>query len=286
MQPLERPSLEAYAFAIITIVVAVMPMTMWLRAVLILVGTGLLIDIIWRSKWSIDSLKRHHKMWISGAVIALIAVGSWLLLRQPAESKEVAHTAKKSDVAPTPTPVPTQVATPVLPKAEPRVPRPYRPHDKEARTPTPTPVQAQPTVSSQTGPAIATLTQTQGPCGGGIAMNGGTANGGTCGPPPLSMTTTQETVTSDRDGLIKTIITVTPNVAIPAPTAVAVEFDNPITSMGFWVRRVAQASGGGPFRNGTNAMITIGTGFNPQHPLLLTVYSVLPVKVLKPPTLE
>jgi hypothetical protein len=39
-------------------------------------------------------------------------------------------------------------------------------------------------VSSKNGPAVGSITQTQAPCSGGIAVGGGTANGGNCGPPP------------------------------------------------------------------------------------------------------
>jgi len=66
-----------------------------------------------------------------------------------------------------------------------------RPHAQKANVP----VNAN-KVSSQNGPAVGSIDQHQAPCSGGIAIGGGTANGGNCGPP-------QRTIPADkRDGMI------------------------------------------------------------------------------------
>ncbi len=101
MVPLERSSLEAYGFGLITIASVVIPMTSWLRVILGLIGIGLLIDIIWRSKWTI-SLRTHHKAILSSTVIAVIVVVTWVFLRQTAESKPVDQTKSSKIQAPTP----------------------------------------------------------------------------------------------------------------------------------------------------------------------------------------
>jgi hypothetical protein len=93
----------------------------------------------------------------------------------------------------------------------------------------------------------------------------------------------QTVVPSDKEGQVKTIITVEPNIDVSAPINVVLDFDNPITSVGFWVAGAGGVFGGGPSAStsGTHAVIPIGTGFNSKHALLLTVYSALPVKLLK-----
>ncbi|HKW65484.1 MAG TPA: hypothetical protein VJN89_23235 [Candidatus Acidoferrum sp.] len=124
---------------------------------------------------------------------------------------------------------------------------------------------------------------------GGINIGGnnqGTAIVNNIAAPSLQMTASVESVTSDKEGLLKTVVTVVPNVPVSAPTGVALEFDNPIMSISFSVRGAAGVMGGGPYRLGTHALISIGTGFNPQHPLEITVYSEKPVSLLKDPVLE
>jgi len=106
------------------------------------------------------------------------------------------------------------------------------------------------------------------------------------GPPPLELKASLAMSASDQPGLIKAIITVTPNQPVVAPTAIALEFDNPIKSMGWWIAGSATTTGGGPFRNGKHAMVSIGTSFSPQHALLLTIYSELPLTLLADPHLE
>jgi hypothetical protein len=126
----------------------------------------------------------------------------------------------------------------------------------------------------------------------GAAVSFGQQGGQTAGTiinnvPPLVMTTSQQVVVSDKQGLIKTLITVVPNIPVSGPTSVAVDFDNPITAMDYDIAGYGgPLPGGDPSRIGRHALITVGTGFSPQHALLLTVYSVLPVKVIKPPILE
>jgi hypothetical protein len=220
-----------------------------------------------QSRWT-----RNEKLTLAALLIAALgALGTYLTI--PAVQTWVnglfshGETKKRTEVVIPPTPAPPTEApkAPIIPPVKTKVTK------KTTQTAT---------------ASVGTIIQAS--CGGGIVVGGiaSQAGGANCGPPPLVMTTSKRVVESDKDGLIKTIITVVPSEPVSAPTAVAIQFDNPITSMDFWVEGAASTSGGGPYRNGTHAMISIGTGFNPKHALLLTVYSVLPVTVVKPPTLE
>jgi len=126
----------------------------------------------------------------------------------------------------------------------------------------------------------------QGP--GSIAQLGGSGNTATVnnGPPPLKLTPSLRVVASDREGMVKTEITVVPNLAVSAPFSIALDFDNPINSIGWNIQGVGALLGGGNFRLGTHALTTVGTGIGPQHPLIVTVYSNLPVELVKEPNLE
>jgi hypothetical protein len=89
-------------------------------------------------------------------------------------------------------------------------------------------------------------------------------------------------VPSDQEGFIKTIIRVVPNVDVATTGSVVMKFDNPVKSVGFWIEGEASVMGGGrSVPSGTDPVVTIASGFNPKHPLLLTVYSALPVKLLE-----
>lgn len=138
--------------------------------------------------------------------------------------------------------------------------------------------QRNPISTVNVSPGAAYSTHQQGGITAGTVINNG--------PPPLAMTASENVVASDKEGFIKTIITVVPNIPVVAPTAVALELDNPISMIGFWVAGAAMIQGGGPSRIGTHALISVGTSFSPQHALLITVYSALPVKLIRPPSLE
>jgi len=125
-------------------------------------------------------------------------------------------------------------------------------------------------------------TVTQGPCS--VLQSGGNNNqaqGGNCAP-PLTLTPSLSVVPSDQEGFIKTIIRVVPNVDVATTGSVVMKFDNPVKSVGFWIEGSAGVMGGGrSVPSGTDPVVTISSGFNPKHPLLLTVYSALPVKLLE-----
>jgi hypothetical protein len=123
----------------------------------------------------------------------------------------------------------------------------------------------------------------------GIAITGGVVANPTVNnfvPPPLELKASLRTVASDKEGLIQTEITIVPTQAVSAPFGIALEFDNPIESIWFIVKDAGATIGGGPYRLGTHALTTVGTGISPSHPLVITVHSVLPVKLLKSPTIE
>jgi hypothetical protein len=68
----------------------------------------------------------------------------------------------------------------------------------------------------------------QGP--GSIAQVGGTNNSATIynGPPPLAFEIKTQIVPSDKEGLVKTIILVTPNQTVPPPVEMFLDFDRPV----------------------------------------------------------
>jgi hypothetical protein len=121
-------------------------------------------------------------------------------------------------------------------------------------------------------------------------INIGHDNNGTAivnnGPPPLELVPSVQVVQSDKPGLIKSVITIVPNMPVSAPTAIALEFDNPISSISFSISNVGAFMGGGPYRIGVHAMVSIGTGFGPQRPVSIVVYSEKTVNLVAPPKLE
>jgi len=115
----------------------------------------------------------------------------------------------------------------------------------------------------------------------------GGANTVSCGPPPLKLNASLRTVTSDKQGLIETIITVTPNQPVAAPCAVAIEFDNPIASIAAAIAGTATTTLTGRLpRLGKHVMVPVGDSFNPQHALVINVYSEQPIRVVGDPHLE
>lgn len=120
--------------------------------------------------------------------------------------------------------------------------------------------------------------QSNGDCSPNMIGGSGTVN---CAP-PLKLMTTQVIEPSDQDGFLKTVITVVPNKDVTAPFNVVLRFDIPVKSIGVSISGSGGISGGGPgaVSSGTNLVIPLGTGFNPKHALLLTMYSASPLKLL------
>jgi hypothetical protein len=133
-------------------------------------------------------------------------------------------------------------------------------------------------------------------CPGGICA-GGDINGSPTiinpGPPPLILkvtsmesTSSEASSFSDKPGFIKTEMTIVPNQPVIAPFTIALDFDNPITEIGNTVKNVGVVQGGGPYRVGVHARDTVGTSIGPEHPLVVVVYSLLPVKLVGLPRVE
>jgi hypothetical protein len=124
----------------------------------------------------------------------------------------------------------------------------------------------------------------------GIAIGGGTVINPTVnnGPPPLELVSSYQILKSEKQGLVKTMITVVPNKEVSAPFDLVLDFDAPIVSVGFWIAGAGSVSGGGPSASteGSHAVLPIGTGFGPNHALLLTVYSFSQVKLVKTPVIK
>jgi hypothetical protein len=73
---------------------------------------------------------------------------------------------------------------------------------------------------------------------------------------------------------------------VTAPFVIALEFDNPISSIGHTVKNVGAQFSGGHFRVGTHALETVSTSIGPSHPLVVVVFSLLPVKLVAAPGIE
>jgi hypothetical protein len=85
---------------------------------------------------------------------------------------------------------------------------------------------------------------------------------------------------------MKTEITIVPNQMVTAPFTICLDFDNPITDIGNTVKNASAVMGGGPFRRGIHARDTVGTSIGPSHPLIVVVFSLLPVKLVATPHIE
>lgn len=126
----------------------------------------------------------------------------------------------------------------------------------------------------------------------GIVIGGD--NNGTAtvnvGPPPLVLTVASVespgTAFLDKPGFIKTEITIVPNQQVTAPFTIALDFDNPISDIDNTVKGVGAQMVGGPFRRGIHARDTVDTSIGPSHPLVVVVFSLLPVKLVSVPRIE
>jgi hypothetical protein len=131
---------------------------------------------------------------------------------------------------------------------------------------------------------VAPPTIVNAPGGIPIVGNKGTVNNPTVinQVPKLELTPTQIVVPSDQVGFVKTLITVVPNKDVTPPFNVILKFDIPPKSVGVWISGAGGISVGGPgaVSSGTDQVIPLGTGFTPKHALLLTVYSMSPIKLL------
>jgi hypothetical protein len=142
-------------------------------------------------------------------------------------------------------------------------------------------------------PGTVTAPITSGPCS--VVQVGGSDNqavGGNCGPPPLVLDVvsvksgSEGTDFTEKPGFVKTEITIVPNQQVTAPFIIALDFDNPITDIGHTVKNVGAQMGGGPFWRGIHARETVSTSIGPSHPLVVVVFSLLPVKLVAPPRVE
>lgn len=134
-----------------------------------------------------------------------------------------------------------------------------------------------------------------GPCS--VVQIGGAGNqamGGNCAPSPLVLdvasveTDVYNTSSSfgEKPGFHKTEITIIPNQPVAGPFTIGLEFDNPISDIGHTVKNIGAFAGGGPFRVGMHARETVSMNIGPAHPLVVVVFSLLPVKLVAAPTIE
>ena len=142
-------------------------------------------------------------------------------------------------------------------------------------------------------PGAVTAPITSGPCS--VVQVGGSNNqavGGNCGPPPLVLDVvsvksgSEGTDFIERPGFVKTEITIVPNQQVTAPFTIALDFNNPIADIGNTVKNVGAQMGGGPFTRGIHARETVSTSIGPSHPLVVVVFSLLPVNLVGLPRIE
>jgi hypothetical protein len=244
---------------------------------LLAVACLLTLPLVTKNKY-ISTLSKPWNILGSIAAAALacsvyVVIGVWIspLSAKPTIEPAAQSQAPESPSTGTTTTKPSQEKPPEKTgaKKEKKIPV------SEKRTP-PAPDQAPPATVNNNAP-------------GGIIVSGGTVTNPTVnnfGPPPVQFVPALNEVVSDRDGLRRTEITLVPSAAVPAPFVIVLEFDNPVSNIYGHVLNVAAQMGGGPYRIGTHAFVTIGTGINPTHPLMVTVYSVLPVKLVGAPAVQ
>jgi hypothetical protein len=68
---LGRPTVEAYGGMALAIVLGVVPMTWWMKCILLFVFFGLVVDLLARSEWTYG-FSRKHKLFL--CVVAALAV--------------------------------------------------------------------------------------------------------------------------------------------------------------------------------------------------------------------
>jgi hypothetical protein len=126
-------------------------------------------------------------------------------------------------------------------------------------------------------------------CTNGICIGGD--NNGTATvineAPKAEFTAAMRPIPSDKPGYLETEIRVTPNIAIPPPVEMVLDFDSPVVQIGGWVEGAAAGMLGGPFRYGTHTLSTVQSpGISPRYPMLLRAYSLKPLNLVRPPYLE
>lgn len=134
--------------------------------------------------------------------------------------------------------------------------------------------------------------QSRGPCSPNIV--GGT-NSINCGPPPLKLEYTFQTLAADAQGAfsfdrakcpVRSHMRVVPNQSVPPPIRIALDFDYPITEIATSVENAGAMMGGGPFETGRHAVSSpISPGIGPHTALVVEVCSALPVKLTSEPRL-
>jgi hypothetical protein len=121
--------------------------------------------------------------------------------------------------------------------------------------------------------------------GHSIAQFGGKNNSATINEAPVpEFSATSEVVPSDKPGFVKTHLRIAPNIPIPSPVEIGLNFDNPVAQMGATVDGASVVMTGGRYRNGTHTVVGVASpGINPTHSMLVTAYSVRPVHLVGVP---
>jgi hypothetical protein len=134
--------------------------------------------------------------------------------------------------------------------------------------------------------------QTTGPCSPNMIGGENTVN---CGPPPLHLEYTFQTLPPDEAAyfsfnrakcLVVTHMRIVPNQSVPPPVRVALDFDYPVTEIATTIENVGATEGGGPFAVGLHAVSApISPGIGPSHALIVEVCSARKVNLIGDPHL-
>jgi hypothetical protein len=116
-----------------------------------------------------------------------------------------------------------------------------------------------------------------------------------CGPPPLKLEYSFQTLNSGEQGAfsfdpakcpVRTHIRIVPNQSVPPPVRVALDFDYPVSEIATTIENVGAMMGGGPFTVGLHAISSpISPGIGPHNPLIVEVCSDVPVRLTGEPRL-
>ena len=146
--------------------------------------------------WLWDQTANRHIAIRSGLTVAACLIAIWMFygpLRDQYRREHQTKIAQQADPPPPAATPPTATSTVGDKSASPNGAKAGFPREKDSKKLGPPTVPVQPPVSSQSGPAVGGITQTQAPCSGGIVVGGtgNTASGGNCGPIDLVLTDEQ-----------------------------------------------------------------------------------------------
>jgi hypothetical protein len=208
--------------------------------------------------------------WYIGIVAVVFAVGGWYLFGRRI------------------TPHSVEATPPQQPSTAPPVPRTPSPSPSTSPKPAATKGHKKNRDKIETGD----IKQ-----GCGAIQVGGESNQASvnCGPPPLKLEYSFQTLNSGEQGSfsfdaakcpVRTHMRIIPNQSVPPPIRVALDFDQLVSEIETTIENVGAMMGGGPFTVGLHAISSpISPGIGPHNPLIVEVCSDVPIKLTGEPHL-